>query len=264
MSNKETMVIYESAYKAINYLPTVEMKWEAIEGLLKYGFYNVEPESDNPYINMVYTQAIPSMRSAKKRYDIAVENGKKGGRPTEITTEEIMNMKKQGMTNKEIADKLNCSVKNIENRITTWNKSHTNPNNPNNLSVSVSVSESEYVSESESISESDESEREIAYAKEEREERDLDSLDTEVLREILKKFENKEKYTVLRNEYNLKKDDTNKELGKKIKDIIHSREYKEAQAKAFENTAFPEVRKPTEFKSKGYDSKSSNKFKNLW
>ncbi len=99
MSNENTktsMVFYESAYAAINYLPTTELKWEATQGLLNYGFYGIEPESDNPFVNMIYVQAIPSMRNAKERYDKAVNNGKKGGRPTEVSTEEIMQMKQEG------------------------------------------------------------------------------------------------------------------------------------------------------------------------
>ena len=98
---KESMVIYESAYLAINYLPDEKMKWEAIEGLMKYGFYGEIPESDNPFINMVYVQAIPSMRNAKQRYEKAVEDGKKGGRPAEFSIEEIFEMKKNRLMNGE-------------------------------------------------------------------------------------------------------------------------------------------------------------------
>jgi hypothetical protein len=185
---KESMVIYKSIISAIDLLPNVEQKWEAIKGITDFGFYDKEPESENPIINMIYIQAIPSLRSAKDRYDIAVENGKKGGRPAEVSMEKIIQMKNEGMTNKQIADAMGCTVKNIENRITSYKKNNPNnpnnpprttpitptknddiypnnpnnppitkkvlgdPNNPNNLSVSVSeyVSEYEYVSGSES------------------------------------------------------------------------------------------------------------------
>lgn len=141
---KSSVVIYESAYSAIEYLQDDTIKWEAIRGLLRYGFYGEAPESDNPLVNMIYVQAIPSMQSAKQRYDKAVANGKKGGRPADVPTEEIITMKSNGMTNKQIAEKMGCTTKNIENRVAIYNKSH--PNNPNNLSVSVSVSESDSVS----------------------------------------------------------------------------------------------------------------------
>ena len=160
---KESMIIYESAYKAINYLPDEKLQLEAYKGLMEFGFYGIIPESENPFVNMVFVQAIPSIRSAAERYDASVENGKKGGRPTEVPTEDIIKMKQDGMTNKQIADKLSLSEKTIENRITIYNKSHPHnpqnhpitpalhmgdsyPYNPHNLTVSVSDTLSESVS----------------------------------------------------------------------------------------------------------------------
>lgn len=161
---KESIIIYESAYKAINYLPDEKLQLEAYKGLMEYGFYGIVPESENPFVNMVFVQAIPSMRSAAERYDASVENGKKGGRPTEVPTDDIIKMKQDGMTNKQIADKLGLSEKTIENRITIYNKSHPynphkppitpalpnggiDPHNPHNLTVSYTVSESSSVSD---------------------------------------------------------------------------------------------------------------------
>ena len=158
---KDSAIIYESVYKTIELIPDTELKWEAIKGIFRYGFYGEELNSDNPLVGMVYTSAFPSLRNAVERYERAVENGKKGGRPAEVSMEEIIQMKNEGMTNKQIADAMGCTVKNIENRITSYNKNNPNnpnnppitplvfgdPNNPNNLSVSVSVSEYEYVSD---------------------------------------------------------------------------------------------------------------------
>ena len=159
---KDSAIIYESVYKTIELIPDTELKWEAIKGILRYGFYGDELSSDNPLVEMVYTSAFPSLRNAVERYERAVENGKKGGRPTEVSTEKIIQMKNKGMTNKQIADETGCSIKNIEKRITAYNKTNptnptnppltplvcrdkTDPTNPTNLSVYVS----EYVSVSE-------------------------------------------------------------------------------------------------------------------
>lgn len=163
---KESMVIYESAYKAIGYLPDEKSQLEALKGLLEYGFYDTIPESDNPFIKMIFVQAIPSMRSAKERYELSVENGRKGGRPAAVPTEDIVKMKQDGMTNKQIAEQLGCSEKNIEKRISTYNRSYpTNPTNhptnptlqeggalPTNLSVSDTVSESVSYTDTETVS----------------------------------------------------------------------------------------------------------------
>ncbi len=127
---KESMVIYESAYKAISYLPDEKLQLEALKGLMEYGFYDIIPESSNPFVQMIFVQAIPSMRSAKERYERSVENGKKGGRPAAVPIEDIIKMKQEGMTNKQIADKLGCSEKNIEKRLSTYNKAY--PTNPTN------------------------------------------------------------------------------------------------------------------------------------
>lgn len=166
---KESMIIYESAYKAINYLPDEKLQLEAFKGLMEYGFYGTVPESENPFVNMIFVQAIPSMRSAKERYDASVENGKKGGRPAVAPIEDILQMKHDGMTNKQIAEKLGCSEKNIEKRISTYNRSSpTNPTNPptnptssdsgvyptnpTNLTVSVSDTVSESYTDTSSVS----------------------------------------------------------------------------------------------------------------
>jgi hypothetical protein len=58
---KESMVIYENAYKAIGYLPDEKSQLEALKGLLEYGFYDTIPESDNPLIKIIFTLAIPNM-----------------------------------------------------------------------------------------------------------------------------------------------------------------------------------------------------------
>ena len=168
---KESMIVYESAYKAINYLPDEKLQLEAFRGLMEYGFYGTIPESENPFVNMIFVQAIPSMRSAKERYDDSVENGKKGGRPAMVPIEDILKMKHDGMTNKQIAEKLGCSEKNIEKRVSTYNRSlptnptnpptnptssdsGVSPTNPTNLTVSVSdtVSVSSTDTETEAVS----------------------------------------------------------------------------------------------------------------
>lgn len=217
-NTKTSMVFYESAYAAINYLPTTELKWEAAQGLLNYGFYGIEPESDNPFVNMIYVQAIPSMRNAKQRYEKAVDNGKKGGRPTEISTEQIMQMKKDGMTNKQIAEQLGCTVSNVENRITIYNKTH--PNNPNNLSVSVSVSVSDSVSSSVSDSVSD-SARASTHEEEREEKRELEDLSEKELKELSDDYKGHMSYKDIAAKYSLAR--VTKEMCDSVDNIISAK-----------------------------------------
>lgn len=132
-----TIVIYESTYRAVSYLPDEALQLEALRGLLEYRFYDTLPDSTNPLGNMVFVQAIPCMRNAKERWEISFENGRKGSRLTPISTDSIIRMKQEGMTNKQIADKVGLSEKTIENRITLHNKAH-----PQKLSVSETECES--------------------------------------------------------------------------------------------------------------------------
>ena len=61
---KDSAIIYESVYKTIELIPDTELKWEAIKGLLRYGFYGEELSSDSPLVEMVYTSAFPSLMAS--------------------------------------------------------------------------------------------------------------------------------------------------------------------------------------------------------
>ena len=111
---KDSAIIYESIYKTIELIPDTELKWEAIKGILKYSFYGEELNSDNPLVQMVYTSAFPSIRNAVERYERAVEDGKRGGRPSTVDKEKVLQLKKQGKTYQEISDELDCPKNTIK------------------------------------------------------------------------------------------------------------------------------------------------------
>ena len=111
---KDSAIIYESIYKTIELIPDTELKWEAIKGILRYSFYGEELNSDNPLVKMVYTSAFPSIRNAVERYEMAVESGKRGGRPSTIDKEKVLQLKKQGKTYQEISDELDCPKNTIK------------------------------------------------------------------------------------------------------------------------------------------------------
>ena len=161
---------------------------------------------------MIYVQAMPSMRNSKQKYYKSVDDNK-GGRPTEISTEEIMQMKQEGMTNKQIAAKLGCSVSNIENRVTTYKKKHpNNPNNPNNLSVSDSVSDSVSSSVSDSAS---------ASTLAEEEKREIEDLEERELEALKKDFKARMLYKDIAAKYNLKL--VTKEMCDSIDELIKAK-----------------------------------------
>ena len=141
IEHAESMILYYSAYEAVCYIPDEKLQLEALKGLLEYGFRGVKPQSDNPFVNMVYAACTPSMKAAKQRYAKTIIDGKKGGRPSEMSIDDIMAMRRAGMSNKEIADSFGVTVKAVEARITRYNQDNpTNPINPTNLTLSYTSS----------------------------------------------------------------------------------------------------------------------------
>lgn len=198
-TDKTSMVLFESTYKTMELILTNDADWrEAMTGLLRFGFYGEQPQSDNPLVQAIYVSSIPSMQNARERWTKSVENGRKGGRPTEVPIEEILDMKSKGMTNKGIADKFGCSEKNIEKRLSTYKKTH--PTNPTNPYVSVSVSEYEYVSDS--VSDSDDVTAAAGDGRRQKK-RGVKELSLQESIDLLQAIANKVKFSELMEKYNL-------------------------------------------------------------
>ena len=162
MSNmkKNSALIYEGTYQAINYIPDADAQLEAYRGIIEYGLYGTEPHSENPFVNMVYVQAIPYLNKARERYQKAVESGKKGGRPTQIDKERVQELKENGLSLKEIAAELGVpenTVKSILYRegakgakgMQRGANLNDNVNDKVNDNVNVNVNDNENVNEKE-------------------------------------------------------------------------------------------------------------------
>lgn len=121
-------VIYERAYKKIHSISNKDRQLEALNGLLEYGLYGRIPKTDDSVVNEIYNVELPYIKGAIERREVSISNGRKGGRPAGTPTEEIFKMRQEGMTNKQIAEKIGCTVKNIEKRLSTARKRGTLPN----------------------------------------------------------------------------------------------------------------------------------------
>lgn len=94
-----------------------------------------EVDTSNPMINgIVMGCCAAGIDKAKDRYANAVDNGKKGGRPTEVDVEHVQELKKSGLTNKEIATELGCSTRTVE-RANRQNRQNLNININNNNNI---------------------------------------------------------------------------------------------------------------------------------
>ena len=77
-------------------------------------------------IKWINGSCVNNINSAKDRYAKAVENGKKGGRPTEVNSEQITELKAEGLTNTQIANELGCSTKTVQRALKEVDKTRQN------------------------------------------------------------------------------------------------------------------------------------------
>ena len=118
---RPSTVFYEQWYQTIKDFPPKE-KEKAFKYIFEYAFYGIEPEKPErdktpPMSYVVFSMAKPNIDSAQRRYDAAMENGQKGGRPKKVTEEvqeKIVELRKNGLTQKEVAFELGLSLKTIQ------------------------------------------------------------------------------------------------------------------------------------------------------
>ena len=84
--NKGSFVLYESVYKQFELLKKrkPESAGDFIEAIMEFGLYGVIPDEESDVWLYGFEQSITSISAAKDRYNTAIENGKKGGRPKEV------------------------------------------------------------------------------------------------------------------------------------------------------------------------------------
>lgn len=117
-----------------------------MKAIIEYGIYG-EYDNDNPYIDMLMPNITTVVDKAKDRYNKAIANGKKGGRPKKYSDEEMISLYNQGLTYQQIADQLGCSKSTVEKTISKHKKDNIflpenrkNPEKPSkNLDVDVDV-----------------------------------------------------------------------------------------------------------------------------
>lgn len=78
------------------------------------------------------------IQAAKKRHDASIEAGKLGGRPSKINKDEVLSLKQDGKTVKEIAEILGCSRDGVEKIL---NGSRQTDKPPTNLYVNEDANE---------------------------------------------------------------------------------------------------------------------------
>lgn len=139
---RPSTVFYEQWYKIIKDLPPKERE-KTYKYIFEYAFYGIEPDKDKTtsMSYVVFSMAKPNIDSAQKRYDAASENGHKGGRPKKVTEEvreKIVKLRKNGLTQKEVAIELGLSLKTIQRVEKDISQNH-NVNVNDNVNGNVNV-----------------------------------------------------------------------------------------------------------------------------
>ena len=138
--NKESFVFYESVAKQGDRLADKlgkEVAFDFYKAVIDFGLYGVLPDEDSNVWLYGFEQTITSISAAKDRYSAAIENGKKGGRPKKIDADKVLELKQEGMTNKQVAERLGCSVSSIEKINAGNRKNQNNQNNQKNSEIIV-------------------------------------------------------------------------------------------------------------------------------
>lgn len=136
-----SFVFYATALETVEELEKgyPELGAELLKAMVEYGIYG-EYDTSNPIINSIMAQFTFSVDKAKSRYEIAKENGSKGGRPKKLTlsAEELEEMKKELGTWKKVAEELDVT----EDGLRKYRKTITeNQKNQKNLNVNVNVND---------------------------------------------------------------------------------------------------------------------------
>ena len=76
-NEKRSFVFYDSFLEAMKHLNDSDFR-ECVMKIRDYALEGVDEESDSPMVNVIMALAKPNLEAARRRYETAVENGKKG------------------------------------------------------------------------------------------------------------------------------------------------------------------------------------------
>ena len=110
-------VFYASWYELIAAYDAAgqpEMASEIAKQIVNYGVTG-QITTDNPLIvGIINGMCVPLIDKSKSRYAMSISNGGKGGRPAKYSKDEMCQLRDQGLTQQEIADRLGCSKKTVQ------------------------------------------------------------------------------------------------------------------------------------------------------
>lgn len=120
MSKKENFVFYADwidVMKAYDDSGQSDIAGELAKQIVYYGVTG-EMTSKNPIITgLVNAMCAALIEKSKNRYNACKNNGQRGGRPNQFDKETIMQLREQGLSLQEIADKMGCSKRTVQRKL---------------------------------------------------------------------------------------------------------------------------------------------------
>lgn len=116
MTNNNSFVFYEDFGKILDrvYKTNPAMAGRFAKAIVDYGLYQIKPNEEDDVWLYGLEMIFGAIDRAKERYQNRVGVGKTGGRPKEHSDEEIKQLKEQGLSQKAIAERLNCSTSTVK------------------------------------------------------------------------------------------------------------------------------------------------------
>ena len=113
---------------------------EMIWALVCYVCFGEIVTEKKSIIKWIEGDCLRVIEAAKKRHDASIEAGKLGGRPSKINKDDVLALKQDGKTIKEIAEILGCSRDTVERALNECRKT---AKPPQNLYVNEDVNDNE-------------------------------------------------------------------------------------------------------------------------
>ena len=120
MSKKENFVFYADwidVIKAYDDSGKPDLAGELTKQIVYYGVTGEMTSQDSIITGLVTAMCAALIEKSKNRYNACKNNGQRGGRPNQFDKDNIMKLHEQGLSHKEIADKLGCSKKTVQRKL---------------------------------------------------------------------------------------------------------------------------------------------------
>lgn len=115
--SQDNFVFLASWYDAIEALKESngeEFANKFAKQIIDYGVTGQLTTDDPLIVGLINGMCKTLIDKSKNRYAACVNNGKRGGRPAQYNQEEIISLHEAGLSDKEIAENLGCTVRTVQ------------------------------------------------------------------------------------------------------------------------------------------------------